>query len=735
MLSLVHALTRLRRNLPAQYVAPVVALLVTCFGCIFALLILTSEAQDDQQRLREEQTLQIALQTSLDLIGRDLRDYAKWDDAVRNISRDVRPEWMADNVTAYLSGAQGYHHIFVLDGRDRTVYVNDGPGRVRDALAMLGPQFGRSVAAVRGMPTDGEPIATGFARQGDSVYIYSVGAVVPLTNKVTLPPGPTAMLVIADRFDRRYFDRMAEQYHLRDLKLVLTPPAEEDAAAPLLDRDGQAIAWLRWTPNHPGSEVRRQVLPALLLVGLIALVVAQLIVSRGNRTIRALQRSEARATRHANHDPLTGLPNRRKLITHINEMGKDGSQLSLLYMDLDGFKGANDVYGHAVGDMLLRNAARRIERAARGAFVARAGGDEFAMLLIDTPQAEVEAIAEAVVAALQPPFAVDTYSINLGVSVGLAHDTGEPDHDGIAGEGEGGLMRRADVAMYAAKADGKNRWRAYHPDMDKIHHLRMLMEANLRAAVENGEIAVLYQPIIDARSGEVTAVEALARWTHPAHGDVPPDTFVPLAEMTGLISPLGRHVLHTACTAARRWEVDVAVNLSPAQFWDRNLAGDIREVLDQTGFPADRLELEITESFLLRRPDAAAAVINELRSLGIRIALDDFGTGFASIGYLRKLSFDRLKIDRSFIDPLDKDPDAEELVAAIVGLAKSLGLSITAEGVETEVQAQKARAAGCARLQGWLYGKAESAEAMTARLFPAEHAVVGELERATDNQG
>lgn len=726
------ALRRLRRNLPAQYVAPVGVLLLTCFGFIFVLLFFTSRAQDDMQRAREEQTLKVALQTSLDLVERDLRDYAKWDDAVRNLTRDVDPVWMRDNVTAYLSETQGYSNVFVLDGQDRTVYAKaNGSGFAssgRDAVRMLGPQFGRAIASVRGMPTDGEPIATGFARQGESIYIYSVGAIVPLTRKVMLPPGPTSMLVVADRFDDRYLDRLAQQYHLRGLELMLDPPGQDAAVVPLLDREGNPAAWLQWAPDRPGSEVRREVLPALFFVGLIALVVAQLIVSRGNRTIRALKESEARAQHHANHDPLTGLPNRRALITHINEMGKAAERLTLLYMDLDGFKGANDVYGHAVGDMLLRNAAKRIQGAARDAFVARAGGDEFAMLLIDVPQPEVEAIADAVVSAIQPSFTVGTYSIHLGVSLGMAQDDGEPDHDGTAGEGEGAMMRRADVAMYSAKAEGKNRWRAYRREMDSIHHLRMQMEGHLRIAVEEGDIKVLYQPIVDAKTGAMVAVEALARWHHPGHGHVSPEVFVPLAEMTGLISPLGRHVLRSACTAARDWEVDVAVNLSPAQFWDRNLAGDIRAVLAETGFPAGRLELEITENFLLRRPDAARTVLEELRGLGIRVALDDFGTGFASIGYLRQLRFDRLKIDRSFIAPLGSDPAADELVAAIVALAKSLGLSITAEGVETYAQAEKARGAGCTRLQGWLYGRAEPAASITERISQGEKVGAHELE-------
>jgi len=399
-------------------------------------------------------------------------------------------------------------------------------------------------------------------------------------------------------------------------------------------------------------------------------------------------------------------------VTRIHSAMAAGERPALLFMDLDGFKDANDVYGHAAGDLLLFVAARRIEAAAAPALVARAGGDEFAVLIADPGKHDVAAIANAILAAFLRPFAIGAYSVTAGISIGSAEDRGAADALGAGATAEVSgdeLMRRADVAMYAAKADGKNCWRAYDDRMDCGHALRMRMEADLRAAVAAGDIRVLFQPVVRAATGKIVAVEALARWSHPTHGEVPPDVFIPLAEMSGLISALGRHVLVRACTEAKDLGLCVAVNLSPAQFWDRNLAQDVRDALAETGFPADRLELEITESFLLRRPEAAAAVIDELRALGICIALDDFGTGFASIGYLRQLRFDRLKIDKEFIGPLGTDPRAADLVAAIVALARSLGLEITAEGVETEAQSSIAGMAGCTRLQGWLYGRPMSA--------------------------
>jgi diguanylate cyclase (GGDEF)-like protein len=711
-----RSMQRLQRHVPAQYFWPVLLLLITCFGCILLLLYRTTSTQNELQARQEHEATRAALVTAAGTAQRDLGDYAEWDEAVRHITMRFDAEWIADNITSSLGATQGYEHIFALDGWNHTVYAFRNGARVEaDPFKALGPQFHAALAAVRRMPLDRAPIAGGYSRAGDTVMLYAVAAIVPLTGKVALPPGPAHLLVIARPVDAAFIDAIARDENLRDLKLVLDRPDETVAAIPLKASDGEVLGWLSWTPARPGAELRRAVFPAFLSVAALALIMAVFIVGRGARAMEALRQSEARAQHHANHDTLTGLPNRRALIAHIHDALATGRTVSLLYMDLDGFKDANDVYGHAAGDALLRDAADRIHQSVDRGLVARAGGDEFAVLFVDPTGEEVRRAADAVVAAFGRLFAVGAYRVKVGISIGCAA------FGASAALGEDELMRRADVAMYAAKADGKNCWRIYAPQMDRGHDLRMRMEGDLRAALEAGDIRVLFQPIVDAQSGAIVSVEALSRWTHPVHGDVPPDIFIPLAEMSGQINAVGRHVLRVACMAAMPFDVSVAVNLSPAQFWDRRLAEDVKTVLAETGFPAERLELEITENYLLRRPDAAAAVIDDLRALGIRIALDDFGTGFASIGYLRQLSFDRLKIDREFIRPLAEDPKAADLVSAVVALARALRLEITAEGVETEAQAAIARIAGCTRLQGWLYGQAMDASEL-------RHAIA-ELER------
>lgn len=678
---------------------PVLLLLGTCFVSIYLLLFMSTNTQDVMQRQREAGSLHGVMRTAAVMVRHDLRDYAKWDDAVRHVSRGVEPEWVSDNIVAYLGRTQSYSHIFILDGGDRTVYSSahsvTAPGL---AQRSLGPDFTRTLAAVRSMPRDAA-IASGYGRAGNRVMLYSAATVVPLTEKVALPEGNPHVLVIGREVDSALIARLARELRLRDLRLRLEQPPADRTFIPIEGSDGRPLSWLEWRPNRPGTALRRQLTPAIAGMALLAVIASILILQRAGRSMAALRQSELRARHHAHHDLLTGLPNRRALIAAISEHLTAGRSLSLIYMDLDGFKDANDVYGHAAGDLLLSEAAARIRATVPGVLVARAGGDEFAVLLADAPPSMVERTCAAVLDAFGEPFAIGAYRCSIGISIGRANS------DALTAEDHDELMRRADVAMYAAKGAGRHRAETYTPELDAGHLMRTRLEKDLQASVAEGEIFVLYQPIVDAATKRIVAVEALARWNHPEHGDVPPDVFIPIAEMSGLINEIGRQVLRQACHAMRDIEVDLAVNLSPAQFWDGSLFKDVTRVLEETGFPAERLELEITESLLLSRPDQAVQVIESLRALGIRMALDDFGTGFASIGYLQKLTLDRLKIDKTFIKPVGNDPKAREMLISIVGLAKAFELEVSAEGVETIMQSEMARVAGCGRLQGWLFGR------------------------------
>jgi diguanylate cyclase (GGDEF)-like protein len=437
------------------------------------------------------------------------------------------------------------------------------------------------------------------------------------------------------------------------------------------------------------------------------------------------RRVEARIAHMAHHDALTDLPNRvllrERLEAAIAERRRSGTGAWLLCLDLDHFKSVNDTLGHSAGDALLRGVAERLLRAGQdvvgrevsgqevpgqGVLVARMGGDEFAILVGDDSRPEpvqaerVRALCGALIRSLGQPFPIQGQSVRIGVSIGLARlppDGTDPDR----------LLRNADLALYRAKAAGRNTHRVFEPAMEAGAQLRRALEQDLRAAFAAGALEVHYQPILGAKSGALTGFEALLRWRHPERGLIAPAEFVPLAEETGLIGPIGEWVLQQACAEAAGWPGDlrVAVNLSPLQFRDRRLAHMVARVLAEAGLAPGRLELEITETVLLVENAANLATLHRLRALGVRIALDDFGTGYSSLSYLRAFPFDRIKIDRSFVREMESNPQAAAIVRAIIGLGTSLGIATTAEGIETEAQRARLRATACDEVQGYLFGR------------------------------
>ncbi|GJD61406.1 bifunctional diguanylate cyclase/phosphodiesterase [Methylobacterium frigidaeris] len=421
------------------------------------------------------------------------------------------------------------------------------------------------------------------------------------------------------------------------------------------------------------------------------------------------RRSEARIAHLASHDALTGLPNRAQLQERLDAAlaGRiDDEAVSVLCLDLDGFKEVNDSYGHPVGDELLRLVARRLQEAVgANALVGRLGGDEFAVIrCAPSHPAGVAALAERIVRLLRRPFEVQGHEVGIGTSIGLATtcETGLTTAE---------LLRRADVALYQAKASGRNGWRLFDPAMDADLQRRRQLGADLRSALAEGQLDLHYQPIVAADGSGLRAREALLRWRHPRDGFVSPGEFIPIAEATGQIRRLGAWALARACADAAAWPADVkvAVNLSPAQFVDDGLVEEVAGALHASGLSPARLELEITESVLLQDDKATLAVLHRLRALGVGTAMDDFGTGYSSLSYLRRFPFDKIKIDRCFVQGLGQGTGEEagsvEIVRATIGLGKALGMTVLAEGVETEAQAAILREAGCDELQGYLFGR------------------------------
>ena len=428
---------------------------------------------------------------------------------------------------------------------------------------------------------------------------------------------------------------------------------------------------------------------------------------------------EEQLAHQAFYDSLTSLPNRALFLDRIehalSRRTRHPATVTVFFLDLDDFKTVNDSLGHAAGDQLLIQVADRLRHCLRPAdTAARFGGDEFSVLVEDAGGRPND-LAERILARLREPFTVDGTEVQIGATIGVAASR--------AGSSTAiELLRDADAAMYAAKVDGKGGWRLFEASMHETVRLRLEMKGALERGIEAGEFVLHYQPIVDVASGQIQGMEALVRWTHPERGLVPPVEFIPLAEETGLIVPLGRWVLEEACRAGVRLDQDgrvppyMSVNLSPRQLQQPELVEEVRAALENSGLPAERLILEITESAMMRDTDLMIARLRDLRETGVRIAIDDFGTGYSSLNYLRHLPVDVVKIDRAFVAGIVSDPAQRAVVATIIDLGHVLGLKPIAEGVETEEQRSVLRKLGCDLGQGYLWSRALDFDAMQAYL-------------------
>ena len=412
----------------------------------------------------------------------------------------------------------------------------------------------------------------------------------------------------------------------------------------------------------------------------------------------------------ARHDALTGLANRTLFLECVQDAARLGDTcFAVLIVDLDAFKAVNDTFGHPVGDALLVAVAARLgEATGPEDIVARLGGDEFAILqrLAGPDIGPATALAARLLTSIHEPYQVEDREVKIGLSIGIAAAAG-------AAIEPSAIMRNADLALYRAKADGRNCYRLFDPAMAEEIQSRRELAIALDAALARGQLAVHYQPIVDAVTLDTIAMEALARWCHPVRGDIVPDIFIPLAEEAGLISRLGAFVLEAACRDALAWpsSVKVSVNVSPIQVTRSDLVAAVQQALAKTGLPPQRLQIEITESVLLGDNDHNLAVLQELRDAGVTIVLDDFGKGFSSLGYLNRFPLDKIKIDRSFVERLGVDAGSAAIVAAVTSIAHAFEAVTTAEGVETEEQYRLLRATAVAEMQGYLFGAPQPAHA------------------------
>jgi diguanylate cyclase (GGDEF)-like protein len=417
------------------------------------------------------------------------------------------------------------------------------------------------------------------------------------------------------------------------------------------------------------------------------------------------RRAEKQIAHMAHHDPLTDLPNRVLLRDRMAQALSGiarGERLAVLYLDLDHFKGVNDSLGHQLGDELLQAVADRLRDCVRPAdTVARIGGDEFAIIQTGVAQINDTAeLARTVGEAVRAPYELSGHVVACDSSIGVAMAP----NDGVEPED---LLKNADMALYRAKSDGRGTYRFFEPEMDARMKARRALEVDLRDALAGEQFDLLYQPIVGLADGRITCCEALIRWHHPERGMIPPVEFIPIAEEIGLIIPIGEWVIRKACADAARWpnDVKVAVNLSALQVMNQNLVPVLISALASAGLPAQRLEIEITETVLMQNADNTLMALHQLRELGVSISMDDFGTGYSSLSYLHSFPFDKIKIDRCFISGLPQAEDSLAIVRAVTGLAKNLNMKTTAEGVETQEQLDALRALDCTEMQGFLFSR------------------------------
>ncbi len=640
-------------------------------------------------------------------------------------ARSIDAPRLAGHLSIWLTALQDHDLAMVADPSGNLTAADikaDAPIWSPAAYPELVPLIGYLSGEVWQLPAGMVRIATARGPiyeigPGDPAsFVQPVDGKIAIVSAVSMGVG--GAVAISVMFLREKLPEIGSRLNLQDLREVSPGDASgADNVFDLKDADGNLVASFAWTPKRPGAQVLYSVVPFIGIAFAGFAVLAGLMLRYMRHTAATIAAGENRLRYLALHDPLCGLPNRNffgeRLESVIAGVRRGGPAAAVLYIDLDHFKDVNDTLGHPVGDELIRAVTLRLSRTLRGDdLVARLGGDEFAVITANSADPDsLHDMAERLIATLCAPYSIGGHTIVIGASIGIALI----DHRSAAEAAD--IMRFADMALYRAKNEGRNRACIYDAVMDADLSRRKRTEQDLREAIEGGTLNVLYQPIVNA-SGETTvAVEALARWPHPVRGMISPAEFIPIAEHSGLIIELGTHVLRRACIDARSWpDLTVAVNVSPLQFRQHDFVFVVERILRETGLDPSRLELELTETTLLGNVDGAVAAMQRLKALGVRLALDDFGTGYSSLLYLRRFPFDKLKIDRGFVQSIEKAADAAAIVHAVVSLGRGLGMKVTAEGVETAEQHLFLRAAGVHFIQGFRFGRPVEAAEISKRL-------------------
>jgi diguanylate cyclase (GGDEF)-like protein len=673
-----------------------IALLVLCVMGSFALVANYAAMRQVKIELEREK---LQLGQSFTYSADSLLLAMTRDEALGDLFQNPNQLAELDRALQGLVRRQSLDYAAVISRADGRVLAETGDS---DVMAARGKAAQTLIETARLRGLEGSTI--GIGREARVVQ-DGLGIV----TLATLPIGRSLILIGTRPITSATLRRLSTMLAIPNLRVIMgRSNAETSYTVPSID--GQTSMSVIWEPARDAADI----LGELALFGLFGTIlvasVGVLLFRRIRRTTEEILHREARASHEARHDALSGLPNRTVFIDALNETIEElphrDHALAVLLLDLDKFKDVNDTYGHAAGDRVLIEFGARVRPLLRQTdILARLGGDEFAVLLPTTrTHLDATRLAQAIVDAANRPFIIDGIEMRIGVTVGIAIGPND-------GTDSATLLRAADTALYRAKNEGRNRFNLYEHRMNEQERMRKLVDDELRGAIENNELTLVYQPQVHADTGRIASVEALVRWRHPVHGMISPVMFISAAEERGLIVPLGEWVLRRAMHDAARWpKLRVGVNVSAVQFRQKDFVELVGRILKECKAEPGQLELELTEGVLVEDADQAQAAMMDLRSLGVKLALDDFGTGYSSLIYLRRFAFDKIKIDKSFLDQMEATGESAILVHSVVHLGRALGLEVTAEGVETEEQRRFLQAVGCHLLQGYLFSKPVPAE-------------------------
>ena len=697
---------------------PMAVVFAAALWVVFSTMLWTVESLDEDAVERQGRHLAIALDRDASSLAASVASFIAGTGSKVSAGPNMAAEFWR-RIGEPAPAPADMDGLVVVTADWRPVAGSLGPDRVTDEAAeRLRPIFerlsyeARAGASGRRVPSPalGRP-ARAVLSDGRAIYAATAAAL-----ELPAAPGETFTVLAYRVLTPERLQVIAAPFDIAQVSITFDRRERHAPAAalPVPGPGGETLAHVTWTSGRPGDLLRRRAIPLTLFGLVIAAVLFGILTGHFRRLVRDLASTEVRSRDLIGRDPLSGLANRLLFAEHLDrelaQIAAGRAGLAVLFIDLDRFKDVNDTHGHQAGDDLIRLVGLRLTNLVRSTdTIARFGGDEFAIIQTGIRSAEdAAALAERVLEALTRPFVLDGTHVLVGASIGVAL---APAH-GLTREG---LMGLADTALYQAKSRGRNRFVFFENRMDETIRMRKTVEEDLRRAIEMDELLLHYQPLFSADGEKVVGLEALVRWPHATRGLIPPGEFIPIAEERGLIIPLGEWVLRRACLDGLRWPgVRIAVNVSPIQFRHRDFVQKVTDLLAETGFEPTRLELELTEGVVVEDADAAESAMMELRALGVHLALDDFGTGYSSLIYLRRFAFDTIKIDRSFLESMEATGESAILVHSMVHLGRALGLTVTAEGVETAEQHRFLQALGCHQLQGYLFSRPLTSEQVDA---------------------